>query len=161
MWVKAIKEAIAVMLIALAVAGVSFALRSSRLPSGGLNKNSASVDNGYDAVSAVSLEAARSHFKHKTALFADARPLKSYASGHIQGALNLDPNEFDAWSGDFFSRVPPDQVIIAYCDGAQCSLSLELAEKLHWMGYEKVYYLENGWTLWKEYNLPVEGLAGS
>jgi len=69
----------------------------------------------------------------------------------------LAPDEFDAWSGDFFSRIPPDQVIITYCEGDRCALSLQLAEKLTWMGYEKVFYIKNGWGVWKENHLPVEG----
>jgi 3-mercaptopyruvate sulfurtransferase SseA len=34
-----------------------------------------------------------------------------------------------------------------------------LAEKLAWMGYEKIYYLKNGWELWKENQLPTGRLG--
>ena len=152
MWLKIIKEAVWVMLIALTLAGAGYALRPGLMQ---LETGGNAVENG-SAFSAVSLEDARTHFEKNDALFADARPMSAYSEGHIKGAVNLDPNEFDSWSGDFFSRVSPDQMIIAYCEGAQCRLSLELAEKLIWMGYENVYYLKNGWGLWKENQLPVE-----
>jgi 3-mercaptopyruvate sulfurtransferase SseA len=34
-------------------------------------------------------------------------------------------------------------------------LSQELAEKLTWLGFENVYYLKDGWGLWKERKLPI------
>jgi len=108
-----------------------------------------------DAIQVITLEDARRYFERGEALFADARPKAAYRSGHIQGAMSLDPNEFDLWSGDFFSTTPPDQIIITYCEGDRCTLSLELAEKLTWMGYEKVYYLKNGWGKWIDHQLPV------
>jgi rhodanese-related sulfurtransferase len=152
MWIKTIKEAISVMLIALTLAGVGYALRP------GLMQPKTGSDAAEDdsAITAISLAEARTHFEKKDALFADARPMRAYSEGHIKGAVNLDPNEFDTWSGDFFSRISPDQMIIVYCEGAQCRLSLELAEKLAWMGYENVHYLKNGWGLWKENQLPSE-----
>lgn len=152
MWGKIIKEAISVMLIALSLAGAGYALRPGLMQPG---TGGDAVENDR-AFTAISLEDARIHFEKNDALFADARSMRAYSEGHIKGAVNLDPNEFDTWSGDFFSRVSPDQKIITYCEGAQCRLSLELAEKLDWMGYENVYYLKNGWGLWKENQLPAE-----
>jgi rhodanese-related sulfurtransferase len=152
MWLKIMKEAFWVMLIAIFLAGAGYAIRPGLMqPEAGGD----AVEND-GAFSAVSLEDALIHFEKNDALFADARPMRAYSEGHIKGAVNLDPNEFDSWSGDFFSRVSPDQMIITYCEGAQCQLSMELAEKLIWMGYEKVYYLKNGLGLWKENQLPVE-----
>jgi rhodanese-related sulfurtransferase len=48
-----------------------------------------------------------------------------------------------------------DSLIITYCDGEHCTLSIKLAKNLKEMGYENVRILVNGWTLWKEQNLPV------
>jgi ArsR family transcriptional regulator len=152
MWLKVMKEALWVMLIAIFLAGAGYAVRPGLMQP---KIDGDKVEND-GALSAVSLADARTHFEMNDALFADARPMGAYSEGHIKGAVNLDPNEFDSWSGDFFSRVSPDQMIIAYCEGPQCRLSLELAEKLIWMGYEKVYYLKDGWGLWKKNQLPIE-----
>lgn len=152
MWVKILKEAVVVILIALFLAGAGYALRPGLMQPG---TSGDGVEND-SAFAVISLEDARTHFEKNDALFADARPMSAFSEGHIKGAMHLDPNEFDSWSGDFFSRISPDQMIITYCEGDQCRLSLELAEKLNWMGYENVYYLKNGWGLWKENQLPME-----
>jgi rhodanese-related sulfurtransferase len=154
--VTVIREAALVLIVAVALAGAGymiwptdrFAVPDGTGADGGVGESS--------PFSVISLEDARRHFEKGTALFADARPRSAYRSGHISGAVNLDPNEFDAWSGDFFSKTSPDQLIITYCEGERCTLSLELSEKLTWMGYEKVYFLKNGWGQWNEHQLPVE-----
>ena len=99
---------------------------------------------------------AAEHFRQGTAVFADARPQNQFQAGHIQGALNLDPDQFDDWSVEVFSQIPAGATIITYCDGDRCTLSLELLEKLTWLGYEQVLHLKNGWTSWRERGLPVE-----
>jgi rhodanese-related sulfurtransferase len=109
-----------------------------------------------DGIFDIVLHDARAHFENGSALFADARSLAAYRSGHIRGAMHLDPNEFDRWSGGFFSQIPPDRVIITYCEGARCTLSMELAEKLTWMGYEQVYVFKDGWGLWQKNKLPMD-----
>lgn len=152
MWLKIIKEVVWVMAIAIFLASVGYAIRPLIMQP----ESGSDVVENDSTFSSISLEDARIHFQKSDALFADARPMRAYSAGHIKGAVNLDPNDFESWSGDFFSRVSPDQLIIAYCEGAQCRLSIELAEKLIWLGYENVYYLKNGWGLWKENQLPVE-----
>ena len=156
MQLRIFKEALAVMLIATALAATAYILRPGIIPPDAAHQSSDTAAQGTDTVAAISIEDARSHFEKGTALFADARPLRAYRSGHIKGAIHLDPDEFDAWSGDFFARIPPDQLIITYCDGVRCSLSLDLAERLTWMGYEKVYFLRDGWGGWQHNRLPVD-----
>jgi rhodanese-related sulfurtransferase len=154
--VAVIREAAWVLILAVVLAGVGYLVRPavrSALPDGAV-ADGGSQDNS--PVPVIGLEEARRDFEKGAALFADARPKSAYLSGHIPGAVNLDPDEFDAWSGDFFAKTSPDQRIITYCDGERCSLSLELAEKLTWMGYEKVFLLKNGWGKWKAHQLPVE-----
>mgnify|MGYP003527023793 CR=1 FL=1 len=88
--------------------------------------------------------------------FADARPIVAYEAGHIQNALHLEPGAVEEWAEKLIANYTPDQPIIAYCEGEQCRLSLELAERLTWLGYEKVYYLVDGWGQWKRHGLPVD-----
>jgi len=45
--------------------------------------------------------------------------------------------------------------IIAYCDGEACHLAPDLAEFLFFNGFDHVFYLKNGWSLWKEGGLPT------
>lgn len=158
-WVAIFKEAVTIVLVAMVLAGIGYAIRPNIIPPGTTDQTGRVNVDGDGSIATISLEDARAHFEKGTALFADARPKGVYATGHIKGAINLDPNEFDAWSGDFFSQVPQDRVVIAYCEGVQCQLSVVLAEKLTWMGYEKIYCMKNGWGLWKENQLPTDHLS--
>lgn len=92
---------------------------------------------------------ALSNKKEKT-LFIDARPENDFKKGHIKGAVNLPEKDFDEWIDGFLDNTGQQTKIITYCDGIDCSLGKELAEKLFSVGYNKVYYLRNGWTKWKK-----------
>ncbi len=154
--IKTLGEAAGAMVLALILAGTAFIFRPALHP---LMTGNQPAEPESPRVPFISLEDTRSYFRAGTALFADARPFNVYKMGHIQGAMNLDPYDFDAWSGAFFSQFPADTLIIAYCDGARCPLSSELAEKLISLGYEKVFVLKNGWSLWEAAQLPVEQAA--
>jgi rhodanese-related sulfurtransferase len=154
--IAVIREAALVFVLAVVLAGAGYMVRPADMPS---TPDTTAAESGIEesgAALVVPMEDAHRHFKQGTALFADARLRDAYQSGHIPGAVNLDPNEFETWSADFFSKTSPNQLIITYCEGESCTLDLELAEKLAWMGYEKVFRLKNGWGQWKEHQLPVE-----
>ena len=104
----------------------------------------------------VSLEEARALFLTHGAVFIDARPRELYLSGHIQGALNLPAADIEGTFPQVLREVPPESLIIAYCDGESCTLSKELAFELAARGYAHVRVLVNGWSVWQEAKLPVE-----
>lgn len=104
----------------------------------------------------ISLAQAKEMHARHAAVFIDARSRRAYEEGHIAGAMNLEPNLFDQWSRQLVDELQTVQVIVTYCDGAQCPLSRELAEKLTWLGYEKVYDLKDGWAQWRAAGLPIE-----
>jgi rhodanese-related sulfurtransferase len=160
-WIKILGESAGVMALALVLAGAALIFRPTLRPliTGSQAVQPESVRLAEKHAPFITLEDARSYFESGAALFADARPLKSYQLGHIQGAMHLDPYEFDTWSGSFFSQFPEDTLIVAYCDGARCPLSSELAEKLMGLGYVKVFVLKDGWHLWKAAQLPTEQTA--
>jgi rhodanese-related sulfurtransferase len=90
------------------------------------------------------------------ALLLDARSPEQYTAGHIQGALNLPWDAFEAMFPQVMAGVPHDTTIVTYCDGETCGLSKDLAFALLQEGYFNVRVLVNGWTLWQQSNLPVE-----
>lgn len=111
---------------------------------------------------AIPLAEAARLFSEQAALFIDARYEEDYADGHIKGALSLP------WDDDVHTRfpeiagaIPPDRVIITYCDGETCHLSHALAVFLQEKGFETVRELVNGWTVWRDAGLPVEGGNGT
>jgi rhodanese-related sulfurtransferase len=142
----------ATLLIALAI-GLGFnQFRSNRLP---LVCNWADQQAQPDATISIT-EAARL-FQQNKAVFLDARPEEFYVKGHIQGALSLPWHLVDEKCMEVMDRLPPDGTIITYCDGPACDLSHLLAQFMKDMGFEDVRVLVNGWTLWKQHKLPVEG----
>lgn len=104
----------------------------------------------------ISLEEAKDSFFSKTAVFLDARPQSEYASGRIQGARSLPLEAFDRYFGPATEDQDLDGLLITYCDGEDCTLSIHVAKKLKEMGFENVRILVNGWSLWKQQGLPLE-----
>jgi rhodanese-related sulfurtransferase len=159
-WRSTLSEAAGIMLMALLLAGGSLVFRPElRSMLGGGQPAADGASQGQEAESFISLDEARAYFKAGTALFADARSWKAYQAGHIPGAMSLDPNAFDTWSGNFFSQFPADTLIVAYCDGARCPLSTELAGMLRSLGYEKVLVFKDGWSVWTAAQLPTEQVS--
>ncbi len=108
----------------------------------------------------IPLAEARTFFEERSALFADARPGEDYAAGHIEGAACLALNRFEEWVDEFIDRTAPETLIITYCDGVTCALARALAERLYLVGFENVRYLENGWSRWREADLPTQTGGG-
>ena len=149
-------EFLLVIAIAALLAAGSFLLRPKVLPLVAPSDPTASDTAEDELYKAISFDRAKEMFVAKEALFADARPLLAYEEGHIEGAIHLDPYTFDEWADQLVAVTAPDQPIITYCEGPYCELSHELAEKLTWLGFEQVYYLVDGWGLWKANDLPTE-----
>jgi rhodanese-related sulfurtransferase len=160
-WFRTLSEAAGVILTALLLAGMAYMIRPSLRPLAAISPTGQTESSGISdaGVQFISLAEARMEFSKGEALFADARSLKAFRAGHIQGAMNLDPHAFDSWSGTFFSQFPEQTRIITYCDGIQCQLSADLAEKLIQMGYQKVFVLKDGWSQWCAARLPTEQVS--
>ncbi len=109
----------------------------------------------------ISLKDARHLFESGHAVFLDARPPGDFDEGHIQDAVCLPVQEFDAYFADVMDVLEGDKVLITYCDGDACRLSKDLANLLQEMDYPKVKVLHNGWTMWKDAGLPTGGAGAS
>jgi rhodanese-related sulfurtransferase len=102
----------------------------------------------------ISLKDATLLFVSKRAVFLDARDADSFAEGHIEGALSMPPDYFGEDYPKFESQLT-GKIVITYCDGERCHLSHDLADLLKARGVQEVFVLINGWTLWKNENLPT------
>jgi len=107
----------------------------------------------------ITLEEAVKLFRNKGAVFMDARSEAEYARGHIRGALNLPWQDVDRLFFSVTANLQTHTPMITYCDGQMCSQAHDLAVFLRNMGYVNVNVLVNGWTLWKEADLPVEKMS--
>ena len=105
----------------------------------------------------ITLEHAVELFEKDSAIFLDAGPLIQYFEGHIRDAINLPWQEVDRYFMEMADRLDGAGMIITYCDGESCDLSHELALFLKEIGYSNVHILFNGWTVWQQAGLPIEG----
>ena len=103
----------------------------------------------------MSIDEAIDHYLQGTALFVDARSADDFTNGHIDGAINIPDQSFDNYIGPFLAATAQDTVLVTYCEGKTCALSLNLAEKLILAGFEKVYHLRDGWGEWLRNDLPT------
>ncbi|MFW5836548.1 MAG: rhodanese-like domain-containing protein [Desulfovibrionaceae bacterium] len=150
---KTIRQAATILALS-AVLGLGFnALRTDGIPIVRAEQSSVQLD---DTNGVVSLKDAAMLFLTKRAVFLDARSQAEYDMGHIQGALLAPVDEFEYFYPELKPKLEGREAIITYCDGERCPLGHELAEKLRAKGFDHVYVLVNGWTLWKNENLPVE-----
>lgn len=80
------------------------------------------------------------------ALWLDARSRTVYESGHLEGALLLNEDEWDNGLDGLLAVWSPGQPLIVYCDGGGCAASRNVALRLQEeFGMEAVYWLVDGW----------------
>ena len=92
----------------------------------------------------------------KTVFLIDVNSAKTYAKGHIPGAINFAANE-----DKFSSVLPKDKaaLIVAYCGGPLCSAWESAAEKAKELGYTNIKHYKGGIKVWKEAGKKVEQSA--
>ena len=73
----------------------------------------------------------------------DVRPAIEFASGHIPGAISIDPAEMTLR----LAKVPRDRPVLAYCRGAFCHFADEAVVLLRAEGCE-AYRMDGGWLEW-------------
>ncbi|MBF0528051.1 MAG: rhodanese-like domain-containing protein [Deltaproteobacteria bacterium] len=130
--------------------------RSNGLPLVGNWSAQARVEQVLGSPKTIPLSEAQKVHASGKAAFLDARPQAFYEFGHIKGAKSLPPELYAAKSSSTLAGLSRDALIITYCDGETCDLSLELAASLQKSGYSQVRVLVNGWTVWEAGGLPVE-----
>jgi rhodanese-related sulfurtransferase len=108
----------------------------------------------------ISLNEAWSLSQAGRALFVDARDPVSFYEGHIRGALNCPPGEAARYLEEIRVLSLSGLVIIAYCDGVDCPLSPELAQKLQQSGITSVKVFVDGWSRWQKAGYPIEKKGG-
>lgn len=87
--------------------------------------------------------------------FIDARMPDDYAAGHIKGAYNI-PFDGDESYREILNNFSKDELIVVYCSGTDCDLSIYLGNELFEKGFKRVYVFFGGWNEWIEKNYPTE-----
>ncbi len=109
----------------------------------------------FQGVKTVNLSQAQVLWQEGRALFIDARKPEEFAELHIQGAINLPPDQWQKVATEGLPGVPLDRLLVVYCSQEACDSALKLAEKLKAKGYEQVVAYLGGFAAWDEAGLPV------
>ncbi len=83
-------------------------------------------------------------------LWVDARPREKFDAEHIEGALLLNEDEWDALLPAVFEAWSPERRVVVYCDSLGCESGREVAARLRRAGIEPVFLLKGGWDAWKK-----------
>ncbi len=86
--------------------------------------------------------------------FIDARMPNEYEAGHIKGAYNI-PFDGDERYRDILNNFSKDEIIVVYCGGTDCDLSIYLGNEIFEKGFKRVYVFFGGWNEWLENNYPT------
>tara|TARA_B100000959_G_scaffold256031_1_gene288874 strand:+ start:429 stop:920 length:492 start_codon:yes stop_codon:yes gene_type:complete len=99
----------------------------------------------------------------KGALFIDARDPSTFFSGHINNAINIPWENLTNEEITFLSEdILYNQIIITYCSGGDCTLSLDLADFMFdELGFERVLVFEGGYPKWIEKGYPIARIANN
>ena len=90
------------------------------------------------------------------ALVIDLRPLADFEKGHIPGAKNVLPSQFDPENKQLANA--KSLPVVAVCRTGQASAAA--AKRLKQAGFEHVYWLDGGIQAWQQADLPlVKGRA--
>lgn len=103
------------------------------------------------------LDEAVAYYQTTGVQFVDARDEEDYKLGHIPGAINFPFDYYDDFSATVLPKLDKERVIVTYCGGADCELSLYMARQLVNEGFPDVHIFFGGFGQWQEAGLPLEG----
>jgi rhodanese-related sulfurtransferase len=98
----------------------------------------------------------------RKALFIDARTKEEYDTVHVLGAINIPYI-------DYYKKTVPEKteimkkygksgIIVVYCNGGNCEVSIDLAYEIAKIGYTNVSIYKGGIKEWEDSGNPVEKL---
>ncbi|MCX6159887.1 MAG: rhodanese-like domain-containing protein [Ignavibacteriae bacterium] len=107
----------------------------------------------------ISKELAKQMYDIK-ALFIDARKKEDFDVLHVTGAINIPYEEFHAKPRQeqmsIMKKFNKDGIIVVYCKGEKCEVSIDLAYDLAKLGFNGVNIYKGGIHEWKSAGYPVE-----
>jgi len=95
----------------------------------------------------------------KNALMIDARKPEEFNAGHIKGAINISYDEIAKDKSKLPEKLKglnKDGIIICYCSGGECDMSIDLAYEIAKLGFNAVNIYLGGYKEWEAAGLPVQ-----
>ena len=112
----------------------------------------------------IAIDLAELEFSNNAAIFVDAREPEEFECGTIPGSLNIPfdylPTEnLATYFDSVFAGLSKDTLIITYCSGEECDLSLHLGRNLQDLGYTNIAIFFGGSREWEKFGLQLERSA--
>ena len=84
-----------------------------------------------------------------TATIVDTRKPEAFAEGHLAMAINVPSTEKELYLDRIFELIPPEGLIIIYCEGGDCEASNEVFEFLVSNGFQiqNLRIFQPGWEV--------------
>ena len=102
----------------------------------------------------VSTDFVKYYFNNLNVTIIDARDEDQYNQLHIEESINIPYNYYEQY--DILYELALDDIYIIYCNGGECSLSLDLAYIMYdEFDFESVFVYEEGLPIWKDHNYPL------
>lgn len=117
----------------------------------------AGAESDITLVPRISVDAVVDLLERADVTVVDARSGRAHAEGHIPGAISLPQPEAEDLLEVQSVPIPPQNLVITYCDGGACEQSEYLGLLLRdRAGCDQVQVLEGGWQAWLEAKGPIE-----
>lgn len=117
------------------------------------NNSAPDMAEDFDQPKAITIDLAYNLFNQKV-MFIDARTTEEFAEGHIKGAINIPFYGSENYQHEL-DKISKDEILITYCSGDDCDLSILLGDELFEKGYKKIYVFFGGWNQWIEKGYPI------
>ena len=127
--------------------GTAMAMGSRPQPESSGSKPAVGGSETKVSASDISLADLKQAIADKAIVLLDCNGSKSYAKGHIPGAL-----DFEGAKADLAKLLPKDKaaLVVAYCGGPKCMAYKAGAEAATKLGYTNVKHFSGGISGWKE-----------
>lgn len=94
----------------------------------------------------------------RNALFIDGRTEDEFNMGHIPGSINISYVDFtvlpEQEKSEKMAKYNKDGIIVVYCGGGDCEMSIDLAYDIAKLGFTSVNIFLGGWKEWTDNGLP-------
>lgn len=123
------------------------------------NNNPNLTSEGFIRPQKIKLELAKMLYD-RNALMIDARKPEEFEKGHIKGAINISYEDYHFKMKDKLPErlkgLNKDGIIICYCNGGDCDMSIDLAYDIAKLGFNAVNIFLGGYKEWENAGHPVE-----
>jgi len=128
-------------------AGMAMAQGSETKNEGSGSTTAAGVPEAKIVVPDISLADLKQAITDKAVTLLDCNGSKSYAEGHIPGAV-----DYEGAKADLAKKMPTDKaaLVVAYCGGPKCLAYKAGADAATKLGYTNVKHFAGGISGWKE-----------